>query len=66
MEKDTKVSLATNDTLKCPACGNKKFTIAQKDKQIDGTMRETWVAVCDDCGFVMKFRKQITMKDSIF
>lgn len=66
MEKDTKVSLATNDTLKCPACGNKKFTIAKKDKEIDGRIMDCWVAVCDDCGFAMKFHKQITMKDSIF
>ena len=66
MEKDTKVSLATNDTLKCSACGNKKFTIKKKDKQIDGKMMDCWIAVCEDCGYVMKFHKPIAMKDSMF
>lgn len=66
MKTDTKVSLATNDTLKCSACGNKKFSIAKKDKMIDGASRQAWVAVCDDCGHVMKFTKEIKEKESLF
>lgn len=66
MDKDTKVTLANNDTLKCAACGNKKFSIKQKDKQIDGKTVECWIAICDDCGHVMKFHKPIKAKETMF
>ena len=65
IKENTKVSLSTNDTLKCPACGNKTFSIYKKEKQMDGMMVDAWVAVCEDCGHVMKFRKQLAPKDSI-
>ena len=62
MINNTKVTLATDDTLKCPACGHEEFSFRKKQKEIDGKMTDCWVAICDSCGNVMKFHKEIKAK----
>ena len=47
--------LRTKDTIKCSACGNKKF----EPKKISKDGMECWVYVCTDCGHGMGFMSEL-------